>query len=103
MSDTLNLIRDFMEKEGIPGRDAHDLPTSEKSFPDGAQYRIEIAGVERASTMAAFFATGGIGRVIGAFSGGFIWSRYELFGICTISGICTFLALVSLIWGMKNN
>jgi hypothetical protein len=53
MSDVLKTIRDFMEKEGIPGRDAYDLPTSAKSFPDGAQYRIEIAGVERASTMEA--------------------------------------------------
>ncbi len=53
MSEVLKKIRDFMEKEGIPGRDAHDLPTSPKSFPDGANYRIEIAGVERASTMEA--------------------------------------------------
>jgi hypothetical protein len=53
MSDVLKKIRNFMEKEGIPGRDGHDLPTSSKSFPDGAQWRIEIAGVERASTMEA--------------------------------------------------
>lgn len=53
MSEVLKTIRDFMEKEGIPGRDAHELPTSTKSFPDGARYRIEIAGVERASTMEA--------------------------------------------------
>ena len=53
MSEVLNKIRDFMEKEGIPGRDAHDLPTSTKTFSDGANYRIEIAGVERASTMEA--------------------------------------------------
>ena len=53
MADVLKTIRDFMEKEGIPGRDAYDLPTSTKSFPDGANYRIEIAGVERASTMKA--------------------------------------------------
>ena len=53
MSDVLKEIRDFMEKQGIPGRDAYDLPTSEKTFPDGAHYRIEIAGVERASTMEA--------------------------------------------------
>jgi len=53
MSETLERIRDFMEKEGIPRRDAYDLPTSSKSFPDGANYRIEIAGVERASTMEA--------------------------------------------------
>jgi len=53
MSEVLKTIRDFMEKEGIPGRDAHGLPTSTKSFPDGANFRIEIAGVERASTMEA--------------------------------------------------
>jgi hypothetical protein len=53
MSDVLKKIRDFMEKQGIPGRDAYDLPSSEKTFPDGAHYRIEIAGVERASTMEA--------------------------------------------------
>jgi len=53
MSEMLSKIRAFMEKEGIPGRDAYDLPTSPKTFPDGAHYRIEIAGVERASTMEA--------------------------------------------------
>ena len=53
MSAVLKTIRDFMEKEGIPGRDAYELPTSPKSFPDGASFRIEIAGVERASTMEA--------------------------------------------------
>jgi hypothetical protein len=53
MSDVLNKIRNFMENEGIPGRDAYELPTSTKTFPDGANYRIEIAGVERASTMEA--------------------------------------------------
>jgi hypothetical protein len=56
MSETLRKIRNFMEKEGIPGRDAYDLPTSEKSFGDGANYRIEIAGVERATTMEAMIA-----------------------------------------------
>jgi hypothetical protein len=53
MSEVLTKIRSFMEKQGIPGRDAHDLPDSPKTFPDGAHYRIEIAGVERASTMEA--------------------------------------------------
>lgn len=53
MSEVLKKIRDFMEKEGIPGRDAYELPTSKKTFADGANYRIEIAGVERASTMEA--------------------------------------------------
>jgi hypothetical protein len=74
MSVALKTIRDFMEKEGIPGRDAHDLPTSEKSFADGANFRIEIAGVERASTMEAMLAEAqkrgvAVHRVIAAVGG----------------------------------
>ncbi|MDR0709948.1 MAG: hypothetical protein LBF77_07770 [Spirochaetaceae bacterium] len=42
-----------MEKTGIPGRDGWSLPSSKLSFPDGAQYRIEIAGIERYSNLAA--------------------------------------------------
>ena len=59
MSEVLKRIRGFMEKEGIPGRDSYDLPTSDKTFPDGANYRIEIAGVERAGTEAGASVTGG--------------------------------------------
>lgn len=74
MSDVLNKIRNFMEKEGIPGRDAYELPTSVKAFPDGANYRIEIAGVERASTMEAMIDEAGkrnvtVHRVIAAVGG----------------------------------
>jgi hypothetical protein len=46
-------IRGFMESTGIPGGDRHTLPDSPKRFPDGAHYRIEIAGVERYSTLVA--------------------------------------------------
>jgi len=53
MIKTLKEIREFMEKMGIPGRSLYDLPTSGKTFPDGAHWRIEISGVERASTMEA--------------------------------------------------
>jgi hypothetical protein len=53
MSDTLKKIQDFMGKMGLPGRDGYDLPTSTKTFPDGGNWRIEISGVERASTMEA--------------------------------------------------
>ncbi|MDR1921382.1 MAG: hypothetical protein LBS31_06525 [Candidatus Adiutrix sp.] len=49
----LSEIQQFMEKNGIPGRDAWDLPTSKKSFPDGAHYRMEIAGIEHYSNFAA--------------------------------------------------
>src|SRR3954470_19055275 len=38
--------RRFLESIGVPGRDLHELPASEKRFPDGAQYRIEIPSTE---------------------------------------------------------
>jgi len=53
MSDVLKKIRQFMEAQGIPGRDGYDLATSGRTFPDGSHYRFEVAGVERASTMEA--------------------------------------------------
>ena len=53
MGRTAKEIRDFMERQGIPGRDLYELPTSAQTFPDGGNYRIEIAGVERATTMEA--------------------------------------------------
>jgi len=53
MAKTLKEIREFMEGMGIPGRDLWDLPPSAKTFPDGAHWRIEISGVEGASTMTA--------------------------------------------------
>src|SRR5947208_11411827 len=42
MSET----RDFLRSIGLPAGDANDLPTSEKRFPDGAQYRVEIPSTE---------------------------------------------------------
>jgi hypothetical protein len=38
---------------GLPDGDAYDLPTSPLTFPDGANYRIEISGVERLSVLHA--------------------------------------------------
>ena len=53
MTRTLPEIRQFMEKMGIPGRDLGDLPSSTKTFPDGAHWRIEISGVEYPSSLEA--------------------------------------------------
>ena len=49
----LQEIRKMMEEYGVPGNDLYDLPSSRKCFPDGSQYRIEIAGVEKFSSMVA--------------------------------------------------
>jgi hypothetical protein len=50
---SLNEVRRMLEKVGIPGRDAYDLPDSPKRFPDGAHYRMEISGVERPQVLEA--------------------------------------------------
>src|SRR5438874_416280 len=39
-------VRDALAGMGLPRGDLHDLPTSAKRFPDGAQYRIEIPSTE---------------------------------------------------------
>ena len=50
---SLHRVSELMEKHGIPGRDLYELPTSEKRFPDGCHYRIEISGVERPEVLEA--------------------------------------------------
>ncbi|WP_320045365.1 MFS transporter [uncultured Desulfobacter sp.] len=62
----------------------------------------ELVPEFRAATMAAFFAVAGIGRIIGAFSGGLIWSVYGIRGICLLSGFCSVLALAALMAGTRR-
>lgn len=38
---------------GVPAGDLHELPTSDKRFPDGAHYRIEIPSTEGAECLEA--------------------------------------------------
>ncbi|HET7615373.1 MAG TPA: U32 family peptidase [Bacillales bacterium] len=45
--------RDMIRKLGFPGEDCHDLPSSSKTFPDGAQYRVEIPSVEGLKSIEA--------------------------------------------------
>jgi hypothetical protein len=42
VSDT----RDFLASIGLPPGDLNELPDSERRFPDGAQYRVEIPSTE---------------------------------------------------------
>lgn len=45
--------RDFLKKIGLPTGDAYDLPTSEKRFVDGGQYRFEVPGIQGPKVMEA--------------------------------------------------
>jgi len=56
MIDKINRV---LAELGIPERDRYDLPSSDIAFPDGGNYRIEIAGVERASAFEAMMDEAG--------------------------------------------
>jgi hypothetical protein len=46
-------VRDGLEQLGLPPGDLHELPTSDKRFPDGAHYRVEIPSTEGARCLDA--------------------------------------------------
>src|SRR5438105_12842098 len=48
--------REFLRSIGLPAGDLGELPDSEKRFPDGAQYRIEIPSTEGPACLAAVLA-----------------------------------------------
>jgi len=41
----------FLKTLGLPACDAYDLPTSEKRFEDGGQYRFEVPGIQNPGAM----------------------------------------------------
>ena len=43
--------RKWLESIGQPGGDLYDLPTSEKTFKDGCQYRFEVPGIQGPGVM----------------------------------------------------
>ena len=49
----MQFTRNFLKNNGLPEGDLYDLPSSEKRFPDGAQYRIEIPSVEGPNALEA--------------------------------------------------
>jgi hypothetical protein len=49
---------ELLSSLGLPARDLSDLPDSEKRFPDGAQYRVEIPSVEGPRVLEAVLDEG---------------------------------------------
>ena len=45
--------RDFLARMGLPRGDLFDVPASDKRFPDGAQFRIEIPSTEGPACLRA--------------------------------------------------
>lgn len=46
-------VRVYLEKLGLPTGDLYNLPTSEKRFSDGGQYRFEVPGIQGPAAMKA--------------------------------------------------
>ena len=51
--NSMEQTRAFLESIGLPGGDAYDLPTSDKRFADGGQYRFEVPGIQGPAAMKA--------------------------------------------------
>ncbi len=54
---TMQSTRQFLTKLGLPQGDAYDLPTSDKRFANGAQYRFEVPGIQGPAAMKALLDT----------------------------------------------
>jgi predicted MFS family arabinose efflux permease len=68
----------------------------------GMSLFTELLPHARATMMASYLATGGIGRVVGALIGGPIWLAGGITATSLVSAIISGVALVSLIWGLRG-
>jgi hypothetical protein len=79
----MDKVSRMIERAGVPGRDAYELPTSTKRFPDGHWYRMEISGIERPNVLEAMIDEMGkrqvpIHRAISVVMGATLLDRAEL-------------------------
>ncbi|MBW1837196.1 MAG: MFS transporter [Deltaproteobacteria bacterium] len=74
----------------------------EFTFVIGISLSTEVLPAVRATMMAGFYATTGIGRVIGAVTGMSVWMFGKLTATVLMSTILTMLALAVLLWGLKG-
>lgn len=51
--NSMEKTREYLKSIGLPGGDAYDLPTSDKRFADGGQYRFEVPGIQGPKVMEA--------------------------------------------------
>lgn len=60
----------------------------------------ELIPEARGTMMAGFYATSGIGRMIGVIIGGFLWQKGGITTVAWTAAGFTLLGLVSLVWGL---
>ena len=51
--NSMDRTREYLKSAGLPGGDAYNLPTSEKRFSDGGQFRFEVPGIQGPKVMQA--------------------------------------------------
>jgi predicted MFS family arabinose efflux permease len=56
----------------------------------------------RATVIAGFFAAAGLGRILGAMSGGPVWLAGGIISTGLVSAIVTTLAFLTLFWGLRG-
>lgn len=62
----------------------------------------ELMPDARATMMAGFYATAGVGRMLGVLLGGFLWELGGITAVTRCSAGLTVLGLVSLLWGLHG-
>jgi predicted MFS family arabinose efflux permease len=68
----------------------------------GLSLFTELLPSARATMMATYLATGGIGRVVGALIGGPIWLASGIYATSLVSAIVSILAFISICWGLRG-
>jgi predicted MFS family arabinose efflux permease len=68
----------------------------------GLSLFTELLPSARATMMASYLATGGIGRVVGALIGGPIWLTGGIYATSLVSAIISALALMSIFGGLRG-
>lgn len=62
----------------------------------------ELMPKTRATMIAGFFATAGVGRMIGIVIGGFLWQAGGIAAVTLVSATLTIIGLLSLVWGLHD-
>jgi predicted MFS family arabinose efflux permease len=62
----------------------------------------ELLPTARATMMAGVLAAAGLGRMVGAMTGGPLWLLTGLWGVALASVTATLMALLCLVWGLRN-
>lgn len=74
--------------------------TFEFAMVTSISFCTELMPTARATMMAGFYGIAAVGRVIGALSGGLIWTGFGWLPLCLFSAITGGLALAGVLWSV---